>query len=235
MRGFYLALDTATEACSAALWLDGSVHERFEVVEREHTQKLLPMIQVLMADSGRSFARLDGIACGVGPGSFAGVRIGVGVVKGLALAQDLPVVPVSSLAMLAQREMHLRNAAAVAVAIDARMSEIYFGAYRRDAQGRAVAEFPDRVCAAAAAPALAAGGWAGAGTGWAAYEPELRAALKTPVESVDAAALPHAGDALLLALPEFIAGRTLSADALVPAYLRDQVALTLSQQAALRK
>ena len=77
----YLAIDTATEACSAALSLDGKIQERFEVVQREHTQKLLPMIQALLADSGKSFAELDGIACGVGPGSFAGVRIGVGVVK----------------------------------------------------------------------------------------------------------------------------------------------------------
>ena len=234
MSRIYLAIDTATEACSAALSVDGKILEHFAVVQREHTQKLLPMIQALMAESGKSFAQLDGIVCGIGPGSFAGVRIGVGVVKGLALARDLPVVAVSSLAMLAHRAIRLDKATAVVAAIDARMNEIYFGAYRRGADGRAVAELPDRVCSANAAPLLSAGPWRGAGTGWAVYAPILRAALGAPLDQIDGAALPHAEDALYLAQAEFAAGHTLSADVLLPAYLRDQVALTLLEQAALR-
>ena len=99
----YLAVDTATEACSVALWVDGAVREHFEPMQREHTQRLLPMLQALLAEAGTTVARLDGLACGIGPGSFAGLRIGLGVVKGLALARDLPVAGVSSLAMLAQR------------------------------------------------------------------------------------------------------------------------------------
>lgn len=234
MSKVYLAIDTATEACSAALSLDGEIHQRFEVVQREHTQKLLPMIQALMADSGLNFAQLDGIVSGIGPGSFAGVRIGVGVVKGLALARDLPVVGVSSLAMLAQRAIRLENAKAVVAAIDARMNEIYFGAYCCGADGRAVPELSDRVCAANAAPLLPAGPWMGVGTGWAVHAPALRAALGATLDQIDGAALPHAEDALPLALPEFAAGRAVSADVLMPAYLRDQVALTLLEQAALR-
>jgi tRNA threonylcarbamoyladenosine biosynthesis protein TsaB len=232
---FYLAVDTATEACSVALSLDGKIHERFEIVHREHTQKLLPMIQALMADSGKSFAQLDGIACGIGPGSFAGVRIGVGVVKGLALARNLPVVGVSSLAMLAQRAMRLGGAAQVVAAIDARMNEVYFGAYRRGADGRAEAIIVECVCAAERAPPLDAGSWTAAGTGWAPYEAALRSALGVSLEKIDSAALPHAEDALHLALPEFSAGRAIPSDALSPAYLRDNVALTLAEQAAIRK
>ncbi|MBI3171919.1 MAG: tRNA (adenosine(37)-N6)-threonylcarbamoyltransferase complex dimerization subunit type 1 TsaB [Hydrocarboniphaga effusa] len=230
----YLAIDTATEACSVALLVNGEIHERFEVVQREHTQKLLPMIQALMAESGKSFAQLDGIACGVGPGSFAGVRIGVGVVKGLALARDLPVVGVSSLAMLAQRAMRLEKVAAVAAAIDARMNEIYFGAYRRSADGHPEAIIAERVCAAGRAPRLDAGPWLAAGTGWAPYEAALRSALGVLLEKIDSTALPHAEDALHLALPEFVAGRAIYSDALAPAYLRDNVALTLAEQATLR-
>ena len=228
----YLAVDTATEACSVAVWIDGQVSERFEPMQREHTARLLPMIQELLAECGKSIGQLDGLICGIGPGSFAGLRIGVGVVKGLALARDLPVVGVSSLAMLAQRAMQADTQ--VAAVIDARMSEVYFGAYRRGEAGLATVVLADRVCGAPAAPALPAGRWAAVGTGWARYEPELRKALAVEPIRIDAAALPHAGDALVLGVPEFAAGRALSADTLAPAYLRDQVALTLAEQAALR-
>ena len=231
----YLAVDTATEACSVAVWVDGAARERFEPMQREHTQRLLPMVQALLAEAGRGVAQLDGIACGIGPGSFAGLRIGVGVVKGLALARDLPVVGASSLAMLAQRAIRLGQAGQVAAVIDARMSEVYFGAYRRGADGRAEAMLPDQVGAAGSVPRLPAGRWHAVGTGWGRYEAELRAATGLLDAVADAAALPHAEEALVLALPEFAAGRTLSADALAPAYLRDRVALTLDEQAALRR
>ncbi len=230
----YLAVDTATEACSVAITVDGAVRERFEPMQREHTQKLLPVIHAVLADAGKAVSQLDGIACGIGPGSFAGLRIGLGVVKGLALARDLPVVGVSSLAMLAQRQMRLAGAAHVVAVIDARMSEVYFGAFARDKEGLATAVLPEEVCAPAAVPALAAGPWLGAGTGWGRYEAILRAALREPVNTVEPEALPHAEDALELALPRFRAGQATSADALAPAYLRDRVALTLEEQQALR-
>jgi len=235
MSKVYLAVDTATEACSVALSLDGSVLERFEVVNREHTQKLVPMLRSLLAATGIGVAQLDGIACGVGPGSFAGVRIGVGLVKGLALARDLPVVGVSSLAMLAQRAMRMRQAPRVAAVIDARMSEVYCGAYRRGADGRAELEAAERVCAAEQVPQLPADSWIGVGSGWAAYADVLRRSFAAAFDDIDGAALPHAEDALHLALPEFAAGRAIGSDALTPAYLRDNVALTLSEQAALRR
>lgn len=230
----YLAIDTATEACSVALSLGGRITGRWEVVQREHTQKLLPLIQALMADAGRAFGQLDGIVCGIGPGSFAGVRIGVGVAKGIALAHDLPAVGVSSLAMLAQREMRLHGATQVAAVIDARMNEVYFGGYRRNARGLAEPAVAERVGAAAAVPALTGGPWHGVGTGWAAYEPALRQAFAAGFARIEPAALPHAEDALHLALPEFAAGHAISSDALAPVYLRDNVALTLAEQAARR-
>jgi tRNA threonylcarbamoyladenosine biosynthesis protein TsaB len=231
----YLAVDTSTEACSVALALDGCLVERFEPMDREHTARVLPMIQALLAEAGRTLAQLDGIACGIGPGSFAGLRIGVGVVKGLALARDLPVVGVSSLAMLAGRAMRLQGDRAVAAVIDARMSEVYFGAYRRGDDGRPAAAVADRVCAAGDAPALPAGDWAGVGTGWGRYEADLRKAAGIVPARLEPAALPHAEDALRLALAEFASGRVLSGDALAPAYLRDRVALTLAEQRALRE
>lgn len=228
-----LAIDTATEACSVALWNGHEVLARFENAGRSHTERLMPMVEALMADSGMSFAQMDGIACGVGPGSFAGVRIGVGFVKGLALARDLPVVGVSSLAMLAQREIGQGAAQALAV-IDARMSEVYFGAYGKDAQGLAVAVMPETVCAPAALPHPPAGVWAAAGTGWGTY-PDMLKEANIELKLVRGDALPAATEALTLARPLFESGKAGSADLLTPVYLRNKVALTLLEQADLRR
>jgi tRNA threonylcarbamoyladenosine biosynthesis protein TsaB len=231
----WLAVDTATEACSVAIAIDGAIRERFEPMQREHTRRLLPMVEAVLAEAGKSIAQVDGIACGIGPGSFAGLRIGLGVVKGLALARDLPVVGVSSLAMLAQRALHDPAVAQVAAVIDARMSEVYFGAYGRDGAGLATALLADRVCPPDQVPALPAGAWTGVGTGWGRYADVLRAGVKTGLAAVDGAALPHAAEALVLGMPALAAGRGQSADTLAPAYLRDRVALTLEEQAGRRR
>ncbi|MGB5456905.1 MAG: tRNA (adenosine(37)-N6)-threonylcarbamoyltransferase complex dimerization subunit type 1 TsaB, partial [Gammaproteobacteria bacterium] len=97
-----LAVDTATEACSAALYLDGEIHQQFRVAPREHSHIILPMIDQLLSDSGIRVSDLDVLAFGRGPGSFMGVRIAAGVAQGIAFAWDLPVVPISTLAAIAQ-------------------------------------------------------------------------------------------------------------------------------------
>ncbi|MGQ0620813.1 MAG: tRNA (adenosine(37)-N6)-threonylcarbamoyltransferase complex dimerization subunit type 1 TsaB [Panacagrimonas sp.] len=228
-----LALDTSTEACSAALWLDGCVTERFEIAGRTHTQLMLPMVHGLMADAGLASSQLDGLVCGTGPGSFAGVRIGVGFIKGLGLALDVPVVGVSSLAMLAQAAID-QGAERVLAMIDARMSEIYFAAFTHDAGGLAADHSPAMLVAPEQVDFRAAGGWVGVGTGWGTYEAVLRSRIRAEMLSIDGTALPHAAAALGLAVPVFVAGAAASADALAPVYLRDKVALDLDEQALLR-
>ncbi|MGQ0528681.1 MAG: tRNA (adenosine(37)-N6)-threonylcarbamoyltransferase complex dimerization subunit type 1 TsaB [Panacagrimonas sp.] len=229
-----LALDTATEACSAALWLDGQVLARFELAGRTHTQRMLPMIHELMAQAGLRFAQLDGLVCGVGPGSFAGVRIGVGFVKGLALSLDRPVVAISSLQLLAQAAMK-QGASQVLTAIDARMDEVYFASFVRDQDGLAQAHTPACVLAPDRVDAPAGlGSWHAIGTGWGTYESVLRERLAVTIDGVDGAALPQAEHAFALALPGFERGDVISADALAPIYLRDKVALTLEEQQRLR-
>lgn len=223
-----LALDTATEACSAALQVGGRTLARFELAGRSHTEKLLPMVAALLAEAGIGYAQLDGYVCGIGPGSFAGVRIGVGFVKGLALAHERPVVAVSSLEMLAAPPLR-SGAAPVLAAIDARMNEVYFGLYLRGAGGLPEPAGEELVCAPAEAPRCA-GEAVAVGTGWGAYEAELRAATGAALRAIDGAALPRADDALTLALPRFARGETIDAAALLPRYLRNKVALTLSEQ-----
>lgn len=76
-----LAIDTATEACSAALWNDGTLSAHFEICPREHTQRILPLVQEVLTESGTTLSELDALAFGRGPGSFTGVRIGIGIAQ----------------------------------------------------------------------------------------------------------------------------------------------------------
>ncbi|QHS09636.1 tRNA (adenosine(37)-N6)-threonylcarbamoyltransferase complex dimerization subunit type 1 TsaB [Sinimarinibacterium sp. NLF-5-8] len=232
-----LALDTATEACSVALQVGTAVIARHTVAGRSHTEQLMPMVQALMAEAGLGFAQIDGYACGVGPGSFAGVRIGVGFVKGLALAVARPVVPLSSLMLLAWPELTAGRARVVA-AIDARLDEVYSAEYAWQ-DGHAVLQAPERVCdpqqiaPVAATPTPAP--YVGVGSGWARYGDVLQSALGARALAIKAEALPRAEDGLTWALAQLQAGQGIDADALVPAYLRHKVALTLAEQRARKK
>ena len=220
-----LALDTATEACSVALLHDGKVSSHYEVIPRLHAQKLLPMIQQLLADAGTTLSAVDAIAFGRGPGAFTGVRIAIGVVQGLAFALDRPVLPVSNLALLAQRALREHGAEQVAAAIDARMDEVYWGCYQaRAGEMRLLGNEAVLAPEAAALPAGAGGDWYGAGTGWGYAE-----RIPVTLAGQDATLLPHALD--LLKLAEFAWGRgeTVPADLAQPVYLRDKVATPKSR------
>ncbi|HSM96415.1 MAG TPA: tRNA (adenosine(37)-N6)-threonylcarbamoyltransferase complex dimerization subunit type 1 TsaB, partial [Rhizomicrobium sp.] len=128
-----IAIETATEACSAALSVDGRIMERSEIAPRRHAELILPMIEALLAEAGIVRTQLHAIAVGRGPGAFTGVRLAISVAQGLVLALDIPIVPVSSLAALAQDAPDA--GASILAVIDARMGEVYTGAFRRCADG----------------------------------------------------------------------------------------------------
>ncbi|EKN48622.1 MULTISPECIES: tRNA (adenosine(37)-N6)-threonylcarbamoyltransferase complex dimerization subunit type 1 TsaB [Pseudomonas syringae group] len=215
-----LALDTATEACSVALLHDGKVLSHYEVIPRLHAQRLLPMIKDLLAEAGIAMSALDAIAFGRGPGAFTGVRIAIGVVQGLAFALERPVLPVSNLAVLAQRAFRERGVSQVAAAIDARMDEVYWGCYRETAgEMRLVGAEAVMAPELAALPADITGEWFGAGTGWG-YAERIPVALS----GHDASLLPHAQDLLTLATFAWHRGEAVQADDAQPVYLRDKVA-----------
>lgn len=216
-----LALDTATEACSVALLHDGKVLSHYEVIPRLHAQRLLPMIRDLMAEAGLPLSAIDAIAFGRGPGAFTGVRIAIGVVQGLAFALERPVLPVSNLAVLAQRAYREHGAHQVASAIDARMDEVYWGCYRETVGEMRLAGveavLPPEL---AELPVDATGEWFGSGTGWGYSD---RIAVK--LAGHDAQMLPHAQDLLTLATFAWQRGEAVVADEAQPVYLRDKVAV----------
>lgn len=226
-----LALETSTESCSVALVHGDEVIARSELAPRRHAELVLPMADALLAEAGLGRHALDGIAVGRGPGAFTGVRLGVSLAQGMAMALDLPVVTVSSLAALALEAPDDDSNAAIVAVIDARMGEVYVACYRRDALGRLVPLDEERVTTADALVLPHADAWQIVGSGWTTYADVLRERLAgATLLSAVGDRFPQARHVAELAAGEFSAGRARSAELALPVYLRDKVAQTLVEQ-----
>jgi tRNA threonylcarbamoyladenosine biosynthesis protein TsaB len=219
-----LAIDTSTEACSVALLTPERTLERFLDAPREHVQRLLPMVDEVLTENHIALRDLDAIAFGRGPGSFTGLRICLGVVQGLAFGADLPVIPVSTLAALAQSAVDASVAPGTYLcsAIDARMDEIYCGWFRLGDAGLVVAVNEECVCAPELMPEFDTGAapCIGVGSGWR-YAERMRV---QSIADIRVTQLPHAAAIAALALPLWESGAHMSADAAQPTYLRNDVA-----------
>ena len=222
-----LAIETATDACSCALEISGTVSARHAVEPRRHTELLLPMIDEVLADAGAELGALDAIAFGRGPGSFTGLRIACAVAQGLGFGADCPLVAVSTLQVVAVGMHRSRGAARVLVAFDARMGEVYWGGFEWDGVTMAPA-FEESVVAPHAVHVPDAGEWGGAGSGWAAHRAVLEARVADRLghraDPVDAARLPVASDMLGPARLALEAGLAVAPEDAAPAYLRSRVA-----------
>jgi tRNA threonylcarbamoyladenosine biosynthesis protein TsaB len=245
MTARVLAIDTATEACSAAILVAGEVHEKFLIAPRRHSALILPMVEEVLAEAGVSLRQLDGLAFGRGPGSFTGVRIATGVIQGLALASDLPVAPVSTLAALAQGTFWPDGPECIVAALDARMGEVYLGIYttgRIDTMGGINAPDginapatgvcpgtivqplrPEAVIDPAALSASLTGAWTGVGSGFKSHGAALCKSLAGSPSRIEPETYPHARDVALLGLETLRKGRGVRAEEALPVYLRDRV------------
>jgi tRNA threonylcarbamoyladenosine biosynthesis protein TsaB len=222
-----LVLDTSTEWCSAALWLDGRIHARRVLAEQRHSSLLLPMVDELLRETGLTLRQLDGIGYGAGPGSFTGLRIACAVTQGLAFGADLPVVGVSTLESIAEQT----GAARVLTVLDARMAEVYWAAYQREAAGwRCVAEPALAMPESVAVPD--GEGWVGAGNGFVALGAVLRPRLQARLTRIDDTLMPDAAAMAPLAAAAFARGEGMDAALAAPIYLRDKVALTIDERRA---
>ncbi|MFA0084549.1 tRNA (adenosine(37)-N6)-threonylcarbamoyltransferase complex dimerization subunit type 1 TsaB [Vibrio sp. 10N.261.51.F12] len=224
MTNKILAIDTATENCSVALLVGDKTYTRSELAPRDHTKKVLPMVDELLNEAGLTLHDLDALAFARGPGSFTGVRICIGVAQGLGFGADLPMIGISTLKAMAQGCFRENGATHVASAIDARMSEVYWGRFERAENGdwtefdaeQVVA--PDAVVANTSADEHT---WVTAGTGWDAYAESLSTlALTTEVSGV---LYPEAEDIAFLAQYELAKGNVVAAEEASPVYLRDNV------------
>ena len=236
-----LAFELSTEACSVAVLAGGEVRERHEIAPRKHAEYALPWAEALLVEAGIAKSAIDAVAVGRGPGAFTGVRLGISITQGIALALDVPAVPVSTLRALAMRALPLGAGAGdrVLAAIDARMREVYVARFRLEAGADglldAIADGDEAVMPPDAVPAPDGDGpWFGVGTGFGALDGVLRQRFAGRLLAVDAEALPHAADVARLAAAALRRGEGIAPERLEPAYLRNAVALTLAEQQALR-
>ncbi|MFP5344745.1 MAG: tRNA (adenosine(37)-N6)-threonylcarbamoyltransferase complex dimerization subunit type 1 TsaB [Gammaproteobacteria bacterium] len=218
-----LAVETSGAACSAALLIDDIIEERFEIAPQQHTALILPMVDSLLQQAGLKLVELDALAFGCGPGSFTGVRIAASVVQGLAFGASLPVIPVSSLAALAQGAHRAYGAASVLTAADARMNEVYWAAYQINQAGFMSLQGDEQVCTPATVPVPEQGVWLGAGSGWQSYGALLEARMDGRLSGVNANCYPQARDVARLAQGAYAQGAAVSAEHALPVYLRNEV------------
>jgi tRNA threonylcarbamoyladenosine biosynthesis protein TsaB len=222
-----LAIETSTESCSVALLAGEQLIARSELAPRRHAELLLPMCDQVLAEAGLARRALDALAVGRGPGAFTGVRLAISAAQGIALALDIPVVPVSSLAALAAQAPG--DGADVLAVIDARMGEIYAGVFRRAATGMDLLG-EETVGPATALRLPASRALDVIGSGWASYRDAIAAVLPAPPHWSEGDRYPQAIDVARLAAPMAKAGGGVRADQVLPVYLRDKVALTLAEQ-----
>lgn len=218
----YLAIDASTEACSVALVTNTSTFKQFDLCPQSHSVAILPMVDNVLSQANLKLSELDGLVFGRGPGSFTGVRIGIGVAQGLGFAANLPMVGVSTLQAMAQQAFEKTGAVNCIAAIDARMGEVYIGQYQLndknimtalngeqvlppDNVADFITEIPNTVAV---------------GTGWQTYKPQLNFDWLTIDDDL---LYPHAIDMITLSLEDFNSGNTVDAERAQPVYVRDTV------------
>jgi tRNA threonylcarbamoyladenosine biosynthesis protein TsaB len=218
-----LAIDTSGEACSAALLIGTEITQRLECQPRRHGELLLGMMEDLLAHAGMGLRQLDALAFGRGPGSFTGVRIAAAAVQGAAFGAELPVVPVSTLAALAQGCFRSWGCRQVLPALDARMGELYWGAYAADDAEIMRSAGVEEVTSAQRVSLPQVGRWCGVGRGWSGAGDLLSRRLGSRLGSVWPERSCESQDVATIAAAELAAGRFVPAEQALPIYLRDRV------------
>lgn len=221
-----LAIDTAGPVSGVGLVVDGRVLEAVHDEPRAHARVVLSQVEALLAQAGVSLGSLDAVAFGQGPGSFTGLRIAAGVAQGLALGAALPVIPVSSLAALALAAHRKHSATRVLAALDARMGEVYWGAYQIGADDLPAAETADQISLPHEVQLPGPGDWAGAGSAWTVWPTLGAPAVRHSYPGLGS----RPADLLRLAGRAWSAGETLDAAEALPVYLREQVAKRVGEK-----
>ena len=224
-----LAIETATDACSASLLIDDQCYTKFELAPRRHTQLILPQIEQVLAEADINLHALDAIAFGCGPGAFTGLRIAAGITQGLALAADIPAIAVSTLASIAQAAYQQYQLEKCYVALDARMDQVYWGEYQVSNNYVAL-KGTEKVTSPDDLQRSNEDGFAGIGSGWKVYQQALMDQVKATTSPVFQDIYPSAEQIAWLAAPKFLLGDFLYSDGVQPVYLRNKVAQTLIER-----
>ena len=217
-----LGLETSGRVGSVALSVDGRVESREIANAREQTERLLTVVDGLLASAGLEVARLDGIAFGRGPGSFTGLRVAAAVAQGLAAPAGVPLLPVSSLLCLAQRAWRSERVEHAVACVDAHMGEIYWGEFELR-NGTISAAGPERLGSPSELAPPRGTGWVAVGGGFAAQR-EALASVLARAQRVLPELEPAAEDLFPAAAEALAAGRITSPREALPVYLREHTA-----------
>lgn len=215
-----LALDSSTEACSCALTLDSGITESFDIIPRGHTRHMLPMIKKLMNEHELEFAALDAVAVGAGPGSFTGLRIAAGVAQGIAFGAGIPLIPISTLACMAQQKAQSAHSFILSC-LDARINEVYWAVFSLQSGkvtllGEEQLTRPEALLLQNNEPMLAVG------NGMEFYQ-QMPEDTRQGLVEIDAGVYPRASAIAELALEQWQAGQHIDPAEFSPTYLRNQV------------
>jgi tRNA threonylcarbamoyladenosine biosynthesis protein TsaB len=225
-----LAIDTSTDTCSVAANRGQAFFSRSEPALQRQAEKILGMVEELLAEARLELGQIEGIAYGEGPGSFTGLRIAAGVTQGLAFARGLRVVGVGSLLAMVEQAAEEAAGEKFIACIDAHMGEVYHAAYRKAGSGWTQVSAPG-LYKPEGVPVPSGGDWIGCGDGFAAHRDRLASRFGSCVSAIRPEAAPSARAVLRLAIPRFAAGEAKDAATAVPVYLRDKVAMKTSERA----
>ena len=218
-----LGIDTSTSSTVLGLQLGSVIIDRTSSAVDTHSREILPSIEALMMEAEMGFKDLDAIVFGQGPGSFTGLRIAVGVVQGLGYGSGIPVVPVSSMACIAQSLMPPANPSLVFGGLTARLEEVYYGAYKFEEE-IAVPVIPEGVVDVSELPPLPIGDWLGCGNAMPELCTKIQAVTGVSFKSISSEAVPTIRNLLSLGSFKFSRGESVNAMQATPVYLREQVA-----------
>ena len=218
-----LGIDTSTRSTVLGLQLGLEVIDRTSPDVDTHSREILPSIESLVREAGIRIEDLDAIVFGQGPGSFTGLRIAVGVVQGLGYGLGLPVVPVSSMACIAQSVIQTVNPSFVFVGLTARLEEIYYGAYKFE-EGIAEGAIREGVVDVSELPQLPVGDWLGCGNAMSELGTKIQAVTGVSFKSISSETVPTIHNLLSIGSFKFSRGEAVSAMQATPVYLREQVA-----------
>ena len=214
-----LAVETATAACSAAIWLNGNIKWRFEIAPQRHSEIILILIDELLIEAGIQLKEVDAVAFGCGPGSFMGVRIATSIAQGIAYGIDRPVIPISTLQALAQSAYQKTKSERVIAGWDARMDSIYWGGYQVNEYGIMQAIIGDQLSKPAAIE-FAGDDWIAVGNAWEVYANFLKVSFKAAHSNI----YPDAASVILIANQKLIQGDIFQPEKAKPIYILETVA-----------
>ncbi len=229
-----LALECSTEQLSVAVYDGGALNQRVDDGGNRHGDRLLRLIDDVLADAGVAKLDLTAVAFGCGPGAFTGVRMAVAAAQGIAYGLDIPALPVSSLAALAQEAFDRDAATPILALADARMGEVYAGFFDVDADGLVIASGDERLAAPESLDLPGDDVWCAVGPGFRVHRAALEARFGYRLDAFRHPALPHASAIARLGARAMRAGLSVPAHQALPVYLRDKVALTEVERAAAR-